>query len=159
MARTVYLASIVLIAAAPAVAEWTVASGGECVYRWTPNSLLRGPREIVAAPLRPFVIVGQGMILFLPEGLNPALAVGFGAAGFIVLSTVGVVEMPFVVAAGTGDLLTGGYFELGPEPALSFGPFGWMWDRPRGEENCPRPMPPQPPPRAPGPLPADALRP
>ena len=139
--------------------EWNVDPAGECVYRWTPSSLLRGPREIVEAPVRPIAVVGEGMIVFVPEGLNPVAAACLGIVGVLVLGTVGILEMPFVLGAGIGDTVTGGYFEMGPEKPLEVESiFVWMWRRQNTQERCRKAI--TPPARTnPGPLPAEDLRP
>jgi hypothetical protein len=129
---------LVLVIPVRAYGKWKVDPAGECTYRWTPSSLLRGPREILEAPVRPIAIIGEGMIIFLPEGLNPVAAAGLGAVGVLVLGTAGVLEMPFVLGAGIGDTLTGGYFEIGPEEPLKVDfVFTWMWRRPNDSGEMP----------------------
>lgn len=121
--RVVGLSMIVAcaVAGAASASEWVVDGQGDCVRRWTPADLARGPAAMLnglTMPVRQLVGGGQA-------GMDPpdaTAAVRVPALGLIGLGT-GTFEGLFVVSQGLVELLTGGYFGVVPddvaEPSLA----------------------------------------
>jgi hypothetical protein len=113
-------ALLVLLGASGARADWVLNENGECVRRWSPASLGRGPAAIVNAPLLPFRTGVGGVMLASTDrtpnpgwvrriSLPPLLAVAGGG--------MGLVEAVIWLGTGLADTVTGGYFEVAPDEA------------------------------------------
>jgi hypothetical protein len=113
--RGVLLASALAIltvegAGARASAEWVVDPRGECVERWSPASVLRGPTAMLMSPTVPFRS-GAGVFAYQTtqgkfEFWGPVLAVLSGA--------VSVIDTCVWLGTGLADTVTGGYFGIAP---------------------------------------------
>jgi hypothetical protein len=113
------VALAMLLACAPAArAAWVVDEHGDCVERWQPHDLLRGPTAIVNAPLWPFrTMAGGAVYAWNTAEWWPAQIAGLGPAVILISGIAGAVESTWWIATGVADTLTGGYFSLAPARA------------------------------------------
>jgi len=98
----------------PAVAEWVVNDQGQCVNVWTPESLLRGPKAMLDAPLVPirFFLGGAVEAAACPDAKCGTLKKGFlGAAGIMIGTVFGTFHGLADAVGGLTDLLSGGTLE------------------------------------------------
>jgi hypothetical protein len=117
------LAVVALLLTRPGLAHcaWTVDADGMCVRRWETSDLARGPLAIANAPLRPVrTMAGGAEYAWTNSDWWPWYTVPFGAVAIGISGAAGLLESAWWILTGLGDTLTGGYFELTPEPALDF---------------------------------------
>jgi hypothetical protein len=114
------LTTLVLGQGRPASGEWIVDSRGECVERWTPASLGRGPTAMLMAPTAP-VRTGAGVFAYqspAEQGWNgQGSFIFWGPAVALLSGAAGVIDMVWWLGSGLVDTLSGGYFQAAPYEA------------------------------------------
>ncbi len=161
------------------MAAWVVNDHDQCVWIWSPGSLVRGPVGMINGPILLVRCPAEGFYYTIAQGREDAgifTKIADPLAMFALGAAVGVLEGVVSIAFGLGDTLTGGYFELLPDQwaTLAFFPEQeCLATRDTGvvmgfEDHCGRHLDsfgkPQPtteplPTATPGPLPPEKLRP
>lgn len=115
------LAAILLLSVAPgARAEWVVDDKGECVERWSGESMLRGPTAMLMAPTAPFRTAAGVFAYQSPsaDGWHAPRAFWFwGPVTSLLSFCAGFIDTVGWLGTGLADTLTGGAFAIAPDKA------------------------------------------
>ena len=112
------LATLLLAHAAAAPAAWVVDASGACVKQWERSDLLRGPTAIVNGPILPLrTFAGGAEYAWNTKEWWPWQIAFLGPAVTVISGAAGAVEGVWWIGTGLVDTLTGGAFDIAPEPA------------------------------------------
>ena len=120
VARVLLIAAALAARADIAQCAWTVDAAGACVRQWSSDDLLRGPTAITSGMLLPArtLAAGADYAWHKTEWWPGQIAI-LGPAATAFCGVMGIVEGGWWATTGLADTLTGGYFELAPEPATT----------------------------------------
>ncbi len=113
----ILILTVALLATA-ARGAWVVDAGGGCVEQWGPSDMLRGPTAIVNGPILPFrQMAGGAEYAWNTQEWWPWQIALLGPGVTLFSGAAGTLEGVWWIGAGVLDTVTGGYFQLAPEPA------------------------------------------
>ena len=114
------LVAVLLVQATAANSAWVVDASGQCVERWEPSNMLRGPTAILNGPLRPLrTLPGGAVYAWNTEEWWPWQIAILGPAVTVVSGAAGALEGVWWIATGLADTVTGGYFDISSENATT----------------------------------------
>ena len=120
--RTLIILVALIAQAVVAQCAWKVNAEGTCEREWESSDLLRGPGAIVNAPLLPVrQMAGGAEYAWDKKEWRWFYTAVLGTAVTGVSGAFGMLEGAWWVVTGAADTLTGGYFEIAPERATTFG--------------------------------------
>jgi hypothetical protein len=127
-----------------AAAEWAVDAEGDCVERWTPASLVRGPTAILMSPTAMPRAVAGAITSMGTLREDSASGSSWAAAPVLVLfwGANGFVETIIWIGTGLADTVTGGAFSIAPDDAveLSLAPLTYEPVAKPTTDPCGRPL-------------------